>query len=132
MVMLLASYILKLAVWFIVSIILAASIGALLRVLTYIEIPPFKKKSVFAELYTDIAKKYLRGRRNSLGVLVGAVGCLISNFGITVIIIVVWFIDIVIRLVSSNTIKTAMAKSNKSKAIHTACIVHRKEKRQHE
>lgn len=132
MVMLLASYILKLAVWFIVSIILAASIGALLRVLTYIGIPPFEKKSVFAELYNDIAKKYLRGRRNSLGVLVGAVGCLISNFGITVIIIVVWFIDTVIRLVSSNTIKTAMAKSNKSKAIHTACIVHRKEKRQHE
>lgn len=91
-----ASYMFNTTICFILAILFIASIGAMLRIVICLDIKPLGKECSLCRIYDNMTKKYLKNKTKTIEIVAAAIACLVATFGITLVYLVVWTLDIIL------------------------------------
>ena len=98
-----ASYMFNTTICFILAILFIASIGAMLRIVACLGIKPFDKGCSLCRIYDNMTKKYLKNKTKTIEIVAAAIACLVATFGITLVYLVVWTLDITLSRLKIKT-----------------------------
>lgn len=98
-----AGYMFNTTICFILAILFIASIGAMLRTVICLDIKPFGKECSLCRIYDNMTKKYLKNKTKTIEIVAAAIACLVATFGITLVYLVVWALDIILSRLKIKT-----------------------------